>query len=176
MTTNLKSLIGKLDDTARKALEGGAGLCLSQTHYEVDIEHVLAKLLEADDTDLQRVLRHYDINASHLQRDLTNALQKFRSGNTRTPVLSPRLPKLFERAWLAASIDHGSAKIRSGHLLLALLEDPELSRLMRDTTRQFEDIQLDDLRARLADITEGSGEAREAPPAHAAAERPAPGG
>jgi type VI secretion system protein VasG len=41
MNINLKGLIGKLDDTCRRALEGAAGLCLSRTHYDVDIEHLL---------------------------------------------------------------------------------------------------------------------------------------
>ncbi len=45
MNINLKGLIGKLDDTCRRALEGAAGLCLSRTHYDVDIEHLISKLL-----------------------------------------------------------------------------------------------------------------------------------
>ena len=44
--SNLKSLIAKLNETCRSALESAAGLCLSQTHYDVDIEHFLIKLLE----------------------------------------------------------------------------------------------------------------------------------
>ena len=52
MSVNLKSLIGRLNDTCRQALEGAAGLCLSRTNYDVEVEHVLLKLLEAPDTDL----------------------------------------------------------------------------------------------------------------------------
>jgi len=47
---NLKSLLGKLNDTSRRALESAAALCLSRTNYEVDIEHVLVKLLEMSNT------------------------------------------------------------------------------------------------------------------------------
>jgi type VI secretion system protein VasG len=43
---NLKSLVGKLNDTCRSALEAAAGLCLSRTNYNVEIEHWLLKLLE----------------------------------------------------------------------------------------------------------------------------------
>ena len=63
---NLKSLIGKLNETCRSALEQAAALCLSQTHYEVDVEHFLAKLLEAQDTDIEKILRHFEINQSRL--------------------------------------------------------------------------------------------------------------
>ena len=41
MGPNLKSLIGKLNDPARAALEGAAGLCLSRTHYDIEVEHYL---------------------------------------------------------------------------------------------------------------------------------------
>jgi hypothetical protein len=57
--SNLKSLIGKLNETCRSALESAAGLCLSQTHYEVDVEHFLIKLLEMSDTDLLKILKHF---------------------------------------------------------------------------------------------------------------------
>jgi len=39
MGVNLKQLIGKLNDVTRNALEGAAGLCLSRTHYNAEIEH-----------------------------------------------------------------------------------------------------------------------------------------
>ena len=40
MSVNLKALIGKLNDTCHGALEAAAGLCLTRTHYDVDIEHL----------------------------------------------------------------------------------------------------------------------------------------
>ena len=64
--TNLKSLIGKLDDTCRKALEQAAGLCLAQTHYEVEVEHFFLKLLEFPNTDLQKILRHFEVSESRV--------------------------------------------------------------------------------------------------------------
>ena len=51
MNVSLKSLIGKLNDTCRGALEAAAGLCLTRTHYDVDVEHLLLKLSEVVDTD-----------------------------------------------------------------------------------------------------------------------------
>ena len=62
-----KSLIGKLNATCRRGLEAAAGLCLSRTNYNVEIEHWLLKLLETPDTDLPRVLRHYDIDAGQVE-------------------------------------------------------------------------------------------------------------
>jgi len=87
-SSNLKSLIGKLNETCRQALESAAGLCLSQTHYEVDIEHFLLKLLEIPNTDVQQILRHFEVNQDRLTADLTRTMDGFKTGNSRTPALS----------------------------------------------------------------------------------------
>ena len=55
MSLNLKSLIGKLNDTTRGVLEGSAGLCMSRTHYDIEIEHYLVKALESSDNDLSAI-------------------------------------------------------------------------------------------------------------------------
>src|SRR5919205_3476361 len=115
MSVSLKSLIGKLNDTCRGALEAAAGLCLTRTHYDVDVEHLLLKLCEAQDTDFQRLLRHYEVDQARLSRDLTRALDRLKTGNARTPALSPRIPRLLGEAWTLASIDFGANQIRSGY-------------------------------------------------------------
>ncbi len=163
MSVNLKSLIGRLDDTCRNALEAAAGLCLSRTNYDVEIEHLLLKLLEAQDTDLTRILRHYEVDQGRLTKDVTRALDKLKTGNARTPALSPRLPRLIQEAWLLASIDHDSAKIRSGHLILALLTNEDTARLAREISKEFGNISAEALKKSLADITAGSSEDRESP-------------
>lgn len=158
MNVSLKSLIGKLNDTCRVALEGAAGLCLSRTNYDVDVEHVLLKLLEAHDTDLARICRYYEVDTSRLARDVTRALDHLKTGNARTPALSPRLPRLFENAWLAASIEYGATKVRSGHIALALLTDDDMARLARDISKEFARISLESLKQNLIDLTAGSAE------------------
>jgi type VI secretion system protein VasG len=158
MNVSLKSLIGKLNDTCRSALEGAAGLCLTRTHYDVDIEHLFLKLSETPDTDLQRVLRQYEVDQARLSRDLTRALDRLKTGNARTPALSPRIPRLLTEAWTAASIGFGAPRIRSGHLLLALLTNEDLARLARESSPEFQKISPEDLQARLPDVVAGSGE------------------
>jgi type VI secretion system protein VasG len=177
LSTNLKALIGKLNATCRSALEGAAGLCLSRTNYDVEIEHLLVKLVESADTDLTRVFRHFEIDASRVARDLTRALDRLKTGNARTPALSPRLPQLFDEAWSLASIDYNAPLVRSGHLLLALVSDPDTARLTRELSQEFRKISLEILRQNLAALVAGSGEDRDAVQAAAAteAERPSSG-
>src|SRR5438094_10074530 len=119
MTVNLRGLIGKLHARARNGLEGAARLCLSRTHYDVEIEHFLLKALDATDGDLAFILKHYGVNRSRLVADLTKSLDKLKSGNARTPALSPTLTKMLSDAWLIGSVDYGEVQIRTGHAVVA---------------------------------------------------------
>ncbi len=166
---NLKSLIGKLNDTCRNALEGAAGLCLSRTNYEVEVEHLLLKLLESSNTDIHKVLDRFEVDASRLSKDLTRTIDGFKTGNARTPALSPRLPKLISEAWLIASVDHGDPRIRSGHLLLALLSSPEFVAMTRDASTEFALVSPETLGKEFEKIVAGSAEDKEMPAQTAAA-------
>ena len=162
MGVNLKSLIARLNATCRGALEGAAGLCLSRTNYDVEPEHFLVKLIESPDTDLAAIFRRYEINQSRVTKDLTAALDKLKTGNARTPGLSPRLPQWIQEAWLLASVDYGAAQVRSGHLLVALLASDDLRRLAREISREFASVSVESLKKDFAEITASSAEAREA--------------
>ncbi|MBK8148833.1 MAG: type VI secretion system ATPase TssH [Acidobacteria bacterium] len=162
MNVNLKSLVGRLNDTCREALEGAAGLCLSRTNYDVEIEHILAKLLEQDDTDLHKICRHFEVNIDRLSKDVETAMNRLKSGNSRTPGLSDRLPNWFQDAWLVASVDFGESRVRSGHLILALLSNDGTARIAREISREFSHISVEGLQAKLPEVTADSFEAREA--------------
>lgn len=162
--SNLKSLIGKLNLTCRSALESAAGLCLSQTHYEVDLEHFFIKILEIPDTDLQKIFRHFEIDDSRVVADFTRSMEGFKTGNARTPALSPRIPKMVEAAWLTASIDFQATAVRSGHALLSLLSDAEMGRLLTGSSAALDKISVETLSQNLLDIVSGSVEDRDAGP------------
>src|SRR6266513_2871683 len=161
MASNLKGLIGKLNDTSRNALEAGAGFCLSRTHYDIEIEHFLMKLLEVTDSDLQHILKHFAVNKSHLASDLTVSLDKLKTGNARTPVFSPSLVKMLSEAWTIGSLDFGAAQVRSGFCILAIAASQDLARLMREVTREFQKISEETLRKNFWSIVAGSPEDQE---------------
>jgi type VI secretion system protein VasG len=168
--TNLKSLIAKLNTTCRSSLESAAGLCLSRTNYDVEIEHVFLKLLETPDTDLARIFRHFEVDTSRLGRDLARAIDRFKTGNARTPALSPRLPRLFEQAWTIGSIDYNAGSVRTGFVLLALITDPDTARMAKDTSAELKRISVETLQRDLLSIVSGSQEDREAASAFGAPE------
>lgn len=159
--SNLKSLIGKLDTACRKSLESAAGLCLSHTHYDVELEHFFLKLLDIQNTDLNKILAYFEVNESHLIRDLTDVMEKFKTGNARTPALSPRIPDMIKQAWLVASVEFGAPFVRSGHILLALLANTESARMLLSSSSLFEKISIETLKDSFMDLTAGSVEEQE---------------
>jgi type VI secretion system protein VasG len=130
MSNDLSSLISKLNPICRRGLEGAAALCINQTHYDVEIEHLLLKLLEDDGTDILAILRHFDLDPANVIKELTKAMDGFKRGNGRTPALSPHLTRLIEAAWMQSSLTLGEGVIRSGSLLLALGADDSLRALL----------------------------------------------
>ncbi|NNG04040.1 MAG: type VI secretion system ATPase TssH [Inquilinus sp.] len=165
-TVNLKSLVGKLNEPCRRSLEAAAGLTLSRTHYNVEIEHWLLKLLEDSGNDLAVILRQYEVDAARLSADLTRVLDKLKTGNSRAPALSPHVVALAREAWVLASLQYGAPQVRSGHLVAALLLDESLAPLARESSAQFAKIPAETLRNDLpklmAETSESAGEAEAA--------------
>src|SRR5256885_17259700 len=103
MSVNLRALIGKLNSTTRGAVEAAAGLCLSRTHYDVEVEHYLLKLLDSTDADFAFIIRQYAIDRSRLASDLAKSLDHLKTGNARTPAFSPQLARMLTEAWTMGS-------------------------------------------------------------------------
>jgi type VI secretion system protein VasG len=140
MSVNIKSLIGKLNDTTRNAMQAAAGFCLQRTHYDVEVEHFLMKLLENAGGDFPAIVKAFEVDKAKLSAQLTASLDKLKSGNARTPVLAPTLVKMLSEAWSIATLDFGTGNIRTGYCILALAQNEELARLMGDVSREFKKI------------------------------------
>ena len=161
MDINLKTLIGKLNDTTRAAATRAASICVGMGQYEVEIEHLFLGLIEQPGSDLCVIAQGCDISLTGLETDLRKEVDRFATGSTRTPVFSRHVPVLFEHAWLIASLGNGQPnQIRSGHLLLALLAEPSLSQLALRASPLFRKFPVDRLKHDFEKITRGSQEAQ----------------
>ncbi|MBV9116029.1 MAG: type VI secretion system ATPase TssH, partial [Acetobacteraceae bacterium] len=156
---DLKALVARLNEPSRRALEAAAGLTLSRTHYNVEAEHWLLKLAEPADGDVAAILRQYEADPGRLAAELTRALDRLKTGNARAPGLSPDIIEAAKRAWLLASVEHGLTRVRSGHLLWAMLADEGVARRLRDASAQLARIPADTLKRDLPKITAESVEA-----------------
>ena len=171
---NLKQLVGKLNETSRRALEAAAGLCLSRTNYNVEVEHWLLKLIEPANTDMAALLRHFDVDVARLNADLIRTIDRFKTGNARPPALSPDLVTLVREAWLVGSIDYGAPATRTGHVLCALLGEESLHRIATAASPELGRISVEALQSQLPRLVADTEEALQT--AGAAPATAAPGG
>jgi type VI secretion system protein VasG len=165
MSSELRVLIGKLNPICKRALETAAALCVSQTHYNVEVEHLLLKLLDLPATDVGPVFRYYKIEVNDLTRQLTQAVEKFDRGNSRTPAMSPHVLLLLREAWSLSTLHLDADAIRSGALLLALYENETLRTVIHESCPLLAKIPRESLREGLRDLIRESGEETAGPSA-----------
>jgi type VI secretion system protein VasG len=175
MALNLKSLITKLDDATRSALEASAGLAVSRTHYDIEVEHFLTKVMDVANNDVSIILKQYGVDKSRLTQELQRSLDRLKTGNARSPAFSPQLVKMLSEAWTIATIDYDSGQVRTGFCLLALFANDELARLVRDISKELQKINVEGLRKDFYTIADGSSEQRTVAAPGAAFNSPAPG-
>ncbi len=159
MQLDMKVLVGKLNPTCRKALEQAAQLCVQQTHFHVEVEHVLLKLLEQPESDLAVGLKAHDIDATDLQTDLQGAIEAFHRGNTRTPALSPQIGDLLQAAWVYSSGTLGERATRSAAVFQAAVGTSAIADPLTQACPAFADIPVEALEASWPDILKHSPEA-----------------
>ncbi len=158
MSLNLKSLIGKVNDATRSALEAAAGLCVARTHYDIEIEHFLLKAIDSSDNDIAYILKQYGVDRSRFTGELQRSLDRLKTGNARSPAFSPQLVKMLTEAWTIATIEYDAAQVRTGFTLLALITDVELGRLIRDISKEIQLIPPEALRKDFYTVTQKSKE------------------
>ncbi|MCP1290699.1 type VI secretion system ATPase TssH [Chromobacterium sp. S0633] len=129
MSAELSELVARLNPSCRKALELAAQRCLQQSHYYVEIEHVLLELLELPNGDLPLLLPKLGLSPDQLSAELRRSLDQFKRGETRAPAFSSHTVAWLKEALLLATLRQ-QASIRSGLLLLTLLERDELRNLL----------------------------------------------
>ena len=181
MAVSSKALLDKLNTTCNKAILQAVALSFSRTHFDVELEHWLLKLLESPNNDLAFILRQYDIDTPKVKRELERSLSHLKTGSSRPGVLGEEIIDAIREAWVFGSLEQGAHKVRSAHLLAAILSDrglhdrltsssPELARLPAEKLRN----EMGDLLPRVA--SEENGEEAAAAAVAGARSAPASGG
>jgi type VI secretion system protein VasG len=152
------ALFGKLNPLAYKAVEGATVFCKLRGNPYVELVHWLQQILQTQDSDLHRIVRHYELDPSRLAADITAALDRLPRGATSISDLSEYIENSVERAWVYATLMFGEQQVRTGHLLVGMLKTHSLRNALFGISKQFERIKLDDLVENFAKITAGSPE------------------
>ena len=73
---NRAALFGKLNSLAYKAIEGATVFCKLRGNPYVELVHWMQQILQTPDTDLQRIIKHFELDPSRLAKDITDALDQ----------------------------------------------------------------------------------------------------
>src|SRR5919109_2585458 len=123
---NRAALFGKLNSLAYKAIEGATVFCKLRGNPYVELVHWLQQILQTPDTDLQRIIKRFELDPSRLAKDITDALDRLPRGATSISDLSSHVESAVERGWVYATLLFGDAKVRTGHLVVGMLKTPSL--------------------------------------------------
>ncbi|MGJ7538000.1 MULTISPECIES: type VI secretion system ATPase TssH [unclassified Variovorax] len=154
------ALFGKLNSLAYKAIEGATVFCKMRGNPYVELEHWFAQLLQAQDSDLHRVIQHYGLDVSVIAKDMTTALDRLPRGATAISDFSPHIENAIERAWTYATLQFGEAQVRTGYLLVGMLKTQSLRNPLFGLSKQFEKVKVEDLADNFAKICDASPEAQ----------------
>ncbi len=119
---DLKFLVSRLNPHCRAAMESAAASALEADHAEVDTLHLLLDLLVEKRMDAARIFSLCELDGRQLAADTRTALARIPTSQAKMPSLSGRLVRVLSVAWNIASGELESGAIRSGAIVLALLD------------------------------------------------------
>jgi type VI secretion system protein VasG len=152
------ALFGKLNSLAYKAIEGATVFCKLRGNPYVELVHWMQQILQAPDSDLHRIVRHFELDSSRLAKDVTDALDRLPRGATSISDLSPHVENAVERGWVYATLMFSDSRVRTGHLVIGMLKTPSLRNALIAISRQFEKLSADKLTEDFGRIVNGSPE------------------
>jgi len=152
------ALFGKLNKLLYQSIESATVFCKMRGNPYVELVHWLQQILQLQDSDLRRIIDHFDIDVAHLASDFTSALDRLPRGATSVTDLSSHLEEAVERAWVYGSLMFGSSQVRSGFLLIGILKTRSLRGNLLGISKQFEAIKIDTLVDGFSKIVDGSPE------------------
>lgn len=151
-------LFGKLNSLGYKAIEGATVFCKLRGNPYVETVHWLHQLLQLQDSDFHRIIKHFGLDPARLTADLVAALDRLPRGATAISDFSPHLEEAVERGWVFGSLLFGENQVRTGHLVVGFLKTPGLRNVFLGLSREFGKIKLETLTDNFTQVVGGSPE------------------
>jgi type VI secretion system protein VasG len=151
---------GKLNSVAFKGIESATVFCKLRGNPYVELVHWISQILQSADSDMHRILRHFEVDSSRIAKDVTEALDRLPRGATAISDFSTHIETAVERGWVYSSLMFGDSRVRTGHLMVGMMKTPSLRNALMAISRQFEAVKPDTLTDDFAKIVNGSPEDR----------------
>ena len=170
-----KTLALKLNPECFRRFNDAQALAVARSNYAIEPEHLIYRLCESTNNDFAAIFQFFGVDMGRLMGDLTHTIDQFKTGNARGPSINEKTIDVLREA-LLASVNAGATQIRSGHILLGLLSNEELSRIASHASSEFDKISEIALRKSFDSIVAQSQETSSAAPADAAVKGASPNG
>ncbi|OMU51253.1 ClpV1 family T6SS ATPase [Burkholderia pseudomallei] len=163
---NRERIFNCLGRTTYAALVDATALGRSRRHAFIDLDHWALCLLQREQSDLARLFELFGSDAGEAKRRMEKALDGFDVSGDSLRDISSSLERSVGPAVIWSQIAARAGKVRSGHLLLAWL-DEDLTRrwLQQRVPSGITSVALDDVVKRYEALAAGWPEADEAPAA-----------
>jgi len=152
-------LLKNIGGVAHRTLDASIDLGARMRHERIGIVHWLHVLAETPGSDFVAILRHFGIEPARVTKLLVEELESM--DRAEEWGLSTEIEDLIRESCLLAWTSYRSPVVRSGHLLLTLLQCNWPARHAPRIARVLEPIDLNRLAADLNTIVERSAEAAE---------------
>src|SRR4029077_15642933 len=129
------ALFGKLDELAYRSLASATVFCKMRGNPYVELSHWVHQVLQPSDSDLHPIVRHYEVDAARLSKDLLEALDRLPRGATAVSDLSIHVEEAVERGWLYASLKYNLPRVRVGHLAIGMTKSTSLRNALTAISR-----------------------------------------
>jgi type VI secretion system protein VasG len=155
---NRVALFGKLNSVGYKSIESATVFCKMRGNPYVELVHWFHQILQLKDSDLLRIIKHFEIDPGHLARDITETLDALPRGSTSITDLSSQIEDTVERGWVYGTLMYGDSQVRTGHLVVGILKTKRLSHALTGISKEFGKIKVETLSDDFDKIVGGSTE------------------
>jgi type VI secretion system protein VasG len=142
---SVESVTGKLNRIGYEAFIQALRQAKGAGNRNIELGHWMLHLLQKERTDLALSADHFRLNRAKLIADATNLVNGFRKNETDMPGISNQVADALDRGWHYATLLFGETQIRTGHLLVAMLNSLELKRALLHVSSEFAKIPADEL-------------------------------
>jgi type VI secretion system protein VasG len=154
----LANLFGKLNSLAYRSVESATTFCKLRGNPYVEPAHWIHQILQLQDSDLHRIIQAFGLNPSKLAADLTAALDRLPRGATSITGLSDFLSQSAKEGWMWGSLLFNDTKVRTGHVILGVVNTPSLKGMLASLSGEFAKIKGERLGDEFHKIVAGSPE------------------
>jgi len=124
----IEKYAGKMNRAGYDAFLQAMRHARGEQNRHVEVIHWLFYALSNQNADIAVTLRESGIDRGAVLKTLDQAMARLQKNVTETPGISDRLADLLNHGWTYATLFFGEVQIRTGHMMLAALNDTHLKR------------------------------------------------